>query len=163
MARKLVMSKKRLTIPHDAIVLVANGQKALLLHNKGDEKFLSLSAERVLVDDNPMTHQQGADRAGRAFKRAATHSRSAMETTDWHEIEKHRFAREIAAIMKEVSGARSTEAVILVAPPRVLVDLRYGLRRDTRHRVIAEIAKDLTKHSIEEIERYLGSTVDASL
>ena len=41
-----------LRIPHDALVFVGDGRKALFLRNAGDERFPNLKAERVLVDDN---------------------------------------------------------------------------------------------------------------
>lgn len=153
------MSKKYI-IPHDAIVVVADGQKALLLRNKGDEKFLNLSTEHVLVDDNPPTREQGTDRPGRAFKRAATNSRSAVEETDWHEVEKHRFARRVAAAVEQMAGEKKAE-VILVAPARVLSDLRQSLHGDVKNRVVAELARDLTKYPTLEIERYLVAENDA--
>ena len=57
-------------IPHSSLVFVGDGRKALFLRNEGDEKFPNLKTERVFVDDNPPTHEQGTDRPGRAFKRA---------------------------------------------------------------------------------------------
>ena len=96
--------KSRLSMPHDAMIFVGDGQKALFLRNKGDEKFPNLIAERVFVDDNPLTHEQGTDRPGRVFKRAATNRRSGVAATDWHEIEKHRFARRVAAAMERASS-----------------------------------------------------------
>jgi protein required for attachment to host cells len=76
----------KLSIPHNAWVLVSDGQKALFLRNAGDERFPNLRTERVLVEENPPTHEQGTDRPGRSFKHAGTHSRSSVETTDWHEL-----------------------------------------------------------------------------
>jgi hypothetical protein len=61
------------------------------------EKFLNLVTERVFLDDNPPTKDQGTDRPGRSFKRENTNRRSSMETADWHELEQHRFARRVAA------------------------------------------------------------------
>lgn len=57
-------------IPHDAFVFVGDGHKALFLRNAGDEKLPDFRTERVFVDDNPPTREQGSDRPGRAFKRA---------------------------------------------------------------------------------------------
>ena len=82
----------KLAIPHDAFVFVGDGRKALFLRNEGDEMFPNLVTERVFVDENPPTHEQGTDRPGRAFPSAHAIGHSAMETTDWHEIEEHRFA-----------------------------------------------------------------------
>ena len=62
----------KLQIPHNAFVFVGDGRKALFLLNAGDKKFPNLKTERIFVDDNPPTHEQGSDRPGRAFKRAGT-------------------------------------------------------------------------------------------
>src|SRR5271157_2856762 len=52
----------KLSIPHDAFVFVGDGRKALFLRNEGDEKFPNLVTERVFVDENPPTHEQGPER-----------------------------------------------------------------------------------------------------
>ena len=145
----------KLSIPHDAWVFVGDGQKALFLRNAGDEKFPNLSAERVFVDDNPPTHEQGTDRPGRSFKRANTNYRSGVETTDWHELEKHRFAQRVAAAMEELMRARSVKALVVAAPPRTLAELRQAFHPDLKRYIVAEIDKDLTNHSVFEIERHL--------
>ena len=145
----------QLSIPHDAMIFVGDGQKALFLRNKGDEKFPNLIAERVFVDDNPLTHEQGTDRPGRVFKRAATNRRSGVAATDWHEIEKHHFARRVAAAMEKLARAKEVKTVIVVAPPRTLADLRQAFHADVRTKIVAEIGKDLTKHSTADIEKHL--------
>jgi protein required for attachment to host cells len=144
-----------LAIPHDAFVFIGDGRKALFLRNVGDEKFLSLKAERVIVDDNPPTHEQGTDRPGRAFKRAATNLRSGMDNTDWHELEEHRFAQRVAAALEQLVRMRNVKALVVAAPPRTLADLRHAFHADVKGRIIAEIDKDLTKHPIAEIENHL--------
>lgn len=150
------MPEARINIPHDAIVLVADGQKALFLRNKGDEKFLHLSTERVFVDDNPLSHEQGTDRPGRAFARASTHRRSAVENADWHEREKHRFVRQTANILESLIRQTDPRSIVVVAPARVIADLRQPLTKVASGRIIAEIVKDLTNHPIPEIENYLA-------
>ena len=52
----------KIQIPHDAIVFIGDGRKALFLRNHGDEKFPNLRTERVFVDTNPPTHEQGTER-----------------------------------------------------------------------------------------------------
>jgi protein required for attachment to host cells len=115
----------KLSIPHNAWVLISDGQKALFLRNAGDERFPNLTTERVLVEENPPTHEQGTDRPGRSLKRAGTHSRSSVETTDWHELEKHRFAQRAAAAMQELMLAHSVAVLVVAAPPRTLAELRH--------------------------------------
>ena len=146
----------KLQIPHNAFVFVGDGRKALFLHNIGDEKFPNLKTERMFVDDNPPTHEQGSDRPGRAFKRAGTNLRSSVADTDWHDLEEHRFVHRVAAAMEQLVRARKAKALVVVAPPRTLADLRHAFRADVKDRIIAEINKDLTKHPVHEIEKYLA-------
>ena len=142
-------------IPHDAWVFVGDGKKALFLRNAGDEKFLNLKAERVFAEDNPPSREQGTDHPGRAFSRAGTNQRSSMEETDWHDLEKHHFAQRTAAAMEQIVRDRNVKALVIVAPPRTLADLRQAFHPDVKSRIVAEINKDLTKHSVAEIERHL--------
>ena len=145
----------KLLIPHDAWVFVGDGKKALFLRNAGDGKFLNLKAERVFAEDNPPSREQGTDHPGRAFKRAGTNQRSSMEQTDWHELEKHHFVQRTAAAMEQIVRDRKVKALVIVAPPRTLSDLRQAFHPDVKSRIMAEINKDLTKHTVAEIEKHL--------
>jgi protein required for attachment to host cells len=145
----------KLHLPHDAFVFVGDGRKALFLRNAGDEKYPNLKTERVIVDVNPPTREQGSDRPGRTFKRAGTNRRAGMEMTDWHELEAHRFAHRVAAAMEQLVRTRNVKALVVAAPPRTLADLRRAFHVDVRNRIVAEIDKDLTKHPVSEIEKHL--------
>lgn len=148
----------KLSIPHDAVVFVGDGQKALFLRNTGDVKYPNLITENVFTDENPPAHEQGTDRPGRAFKRAATNRRSSVEITDWHELEKHRFVEHVAAAIEKLVRAERAKALVIVAPPRTLAQLRHAFHVDVKKRIIAEVDKDLTKHPISEIEKHLCRT-----
>ena len=143
----------KLKIPHNAFVLVGDGRKALFLRNEGDEKFPNLKTEQVFENDNPPTHEQGTDRPGHLGKGSGR--RSAVETADWHDISEHRFAHTVAGAMERVVRERKAPALVIVAPPRTLADIRGALHADVASRVIAEINKDLTHHPVGEIEKRL--------
>src|SRR6187402_1655263 len=128
---------EKIKIPQNAFVFVGDGRKALFLRNDGDEKFPNLRTEAVFEDENPASHEQGSERPGRIGK--GTGQRSAVEPTDWHDIEEHHFARKVAAAMEQIIRTRKVKALVVVAPPRT----------------IAEINKDLTKHPVFEIEKHL--------
>jgi len=145
----------KLKIPHDAFVLVGDGRKALFLRNEGDEKFPNLKTERLFEDENPPTHQQGSERPGRVSKALDSGQRSAVEPVDWHHVEEQRFAKRVAAAMEQVVRTRKAPALVVVAPPRTLAELRGAFHRDVQALVIAEVNKDLTKHSVGEIEQHL--------
>jgi len=141
-------------VPHDAIVFVGDGRKALFLRNHGDEKFINLRTERVFVDRNPPTHEQGTDKPGRSFSSIGK-IRSAVEQTDWHDLEEHRFARTVADALEKFVREANIKSLVIVAPPRTLADLRNSFHDSIKQRIIIEIDKDLTKQPLDEIEKHL--------
>ena len=142
-------------IPHNAIVLVADGAKALFLRNEGDAIVANLKTELVLTDDNPPTHEQGTDRPGHAGKVPGTQRRSGMEPTDWHDIEEQKFARRVAAATEELVRTHHVKALLVAAPPRTLAELRRAFHDDIRQRIIVELDKDLTRHPVADIEKHM--------
>jgi len=150
----------RHAIPRDAYVFVGDGRKALFLRNAGDEKFTNFVTERVLVDENPPTHDQGTDRPGRGFASAGATRRSAMESTDWHDIGEHRFAQRAAEALERLVRDRGAPALVIAAPPRALADLRNALHPDVRARIVLEINKDFTKRPVWEIERRIVAELE---
>jgi len=144
-----------LKIPHDALVFVGDGRKALFLRNEGDEKFPLLKTEKAFVDENPPTHEQGTERPGRISKGSQTARRSAVEPTDWHFLEEQHFVRTVAATMERVVRANRVKKLVVVAPPRTLAELRIAFDPDVKARIIAEVNKDLTNHPVDEIEKHL--------
>jgi protein required for attachment to host cells len=145
----------KLAIPHNAIVFVGDGRKALLLRNDGDEKFPNLKTEQVFAEENPPTHEQGADKPGSTFARANTTRRSSVAQTDWHQIEEHRFVERVAAALEKIVRSRAVPALVIAAPPRTLADLRRAFHADVKQRIVAEVGKDLTHHPLAEIETHL--------
>jgi protein required for attachment to host cells len=144
-------------IPHNALVFVGDGRKALFLRNDDDAKFPNLRTERIFEAENPPTREQGSDRPGRVSEAAVAGRRSAVEPTDWHDIEEQRFARTVAAAMEQMVRTSKAKALIVVAPPKTLAELRSAFHSDVKACIVAEINKDLTKHSIGEIEKHLAS------
>ena len=144
---------RKRNIPHDAIVFVADGRKALFLRNDGDEKFANFVTEDVVLDDNPATREQGTDKPGRGFASAGSARRSAMEPTDWHDIEEHRFAERVSEALERLMRARKAPALVVAAPPRTLADLRAALHPTVKARIVLEINRDLVNQPVGEIER----------
>ncbi|MGE0846847.1 MAG: host attachment protein [Flavobacteriaceae bacterium] len=141
-------------IPHNAWVLVGDGEKALFLRNEGDEIAANLVVERMLEQENPPTREQGADRPGRFHDGAGPH-RSAVQDADWHRIEKDRFARAMADRLYAMVHKGRFDKLVIVAPPHTLGELRQHLHREVTDRVIAEVDKTLTQHPVYEMEKIL--------
>jgi len=146
----------KLKLHPTSLVLVADGTKALFLRNAGNEVFPNLVVARAFKDDNPPTRDQGTDRPGRVHE-SATSRRSGVETTDWHVVEEHRFVETTAAALNRYVESEGVRSVIIIAPPRVIGDLRAALPESIRKHILAEIDKDLTNRPIYEIEKYLAS------
>jgi protein required for attachment to host cells len=57
--------------------------------------------------------------------------------------------------MEQLVRERNAKALVVVAPPRTLAELRHSFHDDVKSRIIVEIDKDLTKHPVGEIEKHL--------
>lgn len=137
-------------MPHGAILVVADGQKYMLLRNHGDAAVIDLRVTKVHEIDNPPTREQGTDRPGRMSD--PDYHRSAVQTTDWHELEEERFAKDLAEKLNTWALADRLPPVVLAADPETLGTLRSQLHRKAREQVLREIGKDLTNHPVEQIE-----------
>jgi protein required for attachment to host cells len=146
----------KIAVPHDGFVFVGDGRKALFLRNDGDEKFANFVTVNVMAEENPPSREQGSDRPGRAFPSAHSSSRSAVESTDWHEVEETHFAQHAATALERFVRERSAPALVIAAPARTLAELRRVLHADVKARIIGEIDKDFTKMPVWEIERHIA-------
>lgn len=140
-------------LEHDAWVVVADGEKALFLRNEGDAKYPNLEVFRSLKDDAP-DHDQGTDKPGRFNDGPSVH-RSAVQETDWHRVEKERFAKDIAARLYKAAHRGDFSRLVIVAPPLVMGEMRKELHKEVEQRVVGEVSKTLTNHRIDEIEKIL--------
>jgi protein required for attachment to host cells len=143
-----------LMIEHNAWVMVGDGEKALFFRNEGDATHPNLEVMNVLQQTNPATRDQGTDRPGRTHSSTGT-ARSAMQETNWHKLEKHRFAKEIADVLYKEAHRGAFSQLVVAAPPMTMGDLRKAFHKEVSSRVVAEVSKDLTNMPPHEIERIL--------
>jgi protein required for attachment to host cells len=80
---------------------------------------------------------------------------SAYEDTDFHQLEEDRFAADTAELLKKRALRNDFDNLIIVAPPRSLGELRKHYHKEVERRISGEIAKDLTRHPVVEIEKIL--------
>jgi protein required for attachment to host cells len=80
-----------------------------------------------------------------------------MEETDWHHIGEERFAGELAEALYRYAHADLFDKLVIIAPPKVLGNLRKALHAEVTARIAAEIPKELTSHPVAEIERIVTS------
>ena len=142
-------------IRNQTLVLVADGKRYLLLRNTGTLKAPVLTYEGGGEKENPATAAQGSDQPGRAFASVGS-ARSAMAQADWHQIAEDRFAAQVADMLGALAAAGDFAELVVVAPPRCLAELRANFTKPVASRGVAEVAKDLTKHPVDEIARILA-------
>lgn len=143
-----------LKLDQKAWVIVADGEKALFLRNEGDRMNPNLQVFREILESNPATREQGTDRPGRMSDGASPH-KSAVEETDWHRIEKERFAKDLAERLYKSAHRNDFEKLVIVAPPLVLGEMRKEFHKAVSDRIVAEVPKTLTNHTIGDIEKLL--------
>ena len=135
-------------------IVVGDGKKALILVNEGTALLPVLTVETVLKQNNPQNHDLGTDRPGRVFSSVGPRSGSA-EPVDWHQLAEDRFAHDIIDGLVELAKREKLKRIVIVAPPRTLAELRRAMPEEFSKLVVAEINKDLTKHSVKDITHHL--------
>ncbi|MBC3942393.1 MULTISPECIES: host attachment family protein [Sphingomonas] len=141
-------------LPHNSVVLVADGRKMLFLRNEGDNEFPNFVVEKAQEQDNPATRDQATDSAGRASSPQGG-VQSSVEPTDFHQIEEDRFAADAADFLKMGALKNKYDSLIVVAPPKTLGELRKHYHKEVSSRLKGELDKDLTGHPIKDIEKAL--------
>lgn len=143
-------------VPHNSCIVVTDGEKMLLFRNDGDGEYPNLTVERKREQENPADREQKSDQPGRAFA-SVGNGRTAYEETDFHQLGEDRFAAETAELLKKRALDNDFDSLIIVAPPRTLGELRKHYHKEVAKRLAGEIAKDLTGHPVEEIEKILSA------
>jgi protein required for attachment to host cells len=144
-------------VPHNSFVVVADGAKMLFFRNEGDAEFPKLQVERKREQENLQDRELKTDDRGRTFDASGGAGRSAYEETDFHQLEEDRFAAETAELLKKRALRNDFESLIIVAPPKTLGELRKHYHKEVEKRLAGEIAKDLTGHPVEEIEKIISA------
>jgi protein required for attachment to host cells len=128
-------------IPEDALVVVADGGKAILLRNVGVGHELVLNEERRLtlkdfVDDGP--------------------SGAGLQEQSPHETGEATFAKQLAKTLGKMFDQNSFKQVVLIADPQTLGQLREAVHKNVEKAIAFSLSKDYTNHSIKEITEALA-------
>ncbi|BCX17967.1 MAG: host attachment protein [Geminicoccaceae bacterium] len=137
-------------------VVVADGARARIF--QGDPKVGGL--ELVMPELVGRAREKGtellADRPGRSVDSSHVGNRHAMEpSTDPKEVEKERFARELASTLEAAANEGRFARLMLVAPPKMLGELREVLAEKVKEKIVKEVDKDLTWVSVHELPAHL--------
>jgi protein required for attachment to host cells len=127
-------------IPSNALILVADGAKAMVLRN-----IAPTGAELELRDEGriePNSSAQGP-------------SGSRPEDQSPGQTGEATFAKQIAQALNTLKERNDFDALVLVADPQTLGQIRSALHKTVENAVIKSLSKDLTNHSLAEITKAL--------
>jgi len=141
-------------LPHDAVILVADGSRMILLKNLGDPGCPDLHVIGHRQIENPPNRELLSDAPGLGFS-SGHPGRDSFSKSDPHQANAARFLAGAAEALAQVAAA--AKGLIVVAPPDALGELRRHYDAGTRQALVAEIDRDLVKHPVEEITRLLSS------
>lgn len=144
-------------VPHDAHVLVADGAKMLFFRNEGDAEQPVLKIVSAEEQADPRDRDIKTDTAGQ--KPGGTQGSTAGEA-DFHRQAEDRFAADAADMLNRGALANRFEKLIVVASPKTLGELRHHYHKETKSRIVAEIAKDLANQPVDRIEAALVAHAD---
>jgi protein required for attachment to host cells len=142
-------------IPHDSYVLVADGAKMLFFRNEGDADNLDLKVVTAEQQADPYDRDIKTDTAGQKPGSPGKGGASSAGETDFHQQAEDRFAADAAARINRGALANEFENLIIVASPKTLGEMRKHFDKHAEAKITAEIAKDLTGHSVDRIEKAL--------
>jgi protein required for attachment to host cells len=143
-------------LPHNALVLVADGRKMLFFRNRGDENQIDLRTE---------SHDARQDRKDRYYrtdapgtdKQSFGFGRSTYEETDFHQQEEDRWIKDAAEELKARVLRGDFEALAIVAPPKALGVLKKCLHKEVEKRVVCTVNKEMSGRPVPDIEALLAS------
>ena len=128
-------------IPHNAMIVVADGMGAKFFRNSGHGGTVSLKADGDLQPAN----LEGEGPSGKKNRRATT-----------QENDEATFTKQLAHDLYRRAQKGDFAALVLIADPDTLGEIRPLLHKEVRDRLIGEHAKTLTKASIADIQKSLA-------
>jgi protein required for attachment to host cells len=129
-------------LPPGAVIAVADGEKLVMFENHGDERQLKLRT----VPTAPV--EKGSKSSG-----ASHHSSSANPNES--QAAEDGFASGTASLLNREVLNHSITSLVIIAAPRTLGELRKHYHKALVAVLLHEIPKDLTGHSISDIEKTL--------
>lgn len=135
-------------------LVVCDGRKALILENIGDRMFPNLHTREVHEQPDLATHALGTAAPGRVHQSVGS-ARSSIEQTDWHDEAERSFLKTLAERLDVAVTTGETAGLTMVASPRALGMIRPEYSAAVRKALHEELAKDLVRMPVHEIEKQL--------
>ena len=149
-------------LPHDALVLVADGRKMLFFRNQGDEGQIDLRTEAHDKREDRKDSEIKTDSPG-SIHQSAGYGRSIYEEADFHQQEEDRWIKDAADELRDRALRNDFDALAIVAPPKALGVLRKCLHKEVEKRVLCTINKEMSGRPVPDIEALLVGEMQTEL
>jgi protein required for attachment to host cells len=138
-------------IPHDALVLVADGRKMLFFRNRGDEDQIDLRTEAHDRREDRKDSDIKTDAPG-GIHQSAGYGHSTYEETDFHQQEEDRWIKEAAEELKRRALRGDFDSLAIIAPPKALGVLKKCLHKEVEKRLAFTINKEMSGRPVPDFE-----------
>ncbi len=138
-------------------ILIADGARARVVVNEGPGKGLRAALDHEFAASHAPSRAWGSDKPGSAGDGGKGARHAVTPKIDYHEFAKERFAQEMAGMLDSAASQGVFDRLVLVAPPKVLGNLRGAMKNGARRKVTGELAKDLTHIPLRDLPGYLES------
>ena len=137
--------------------VIADGGRARFVERDENGAFRTVSSF-VSTELHKSSHELGLDRPARV-KESATPTRHAIEPRrDLHTAAKEDFVKLVAEELEAGRERGEFDRLVLVAPARVLSQLKAELGKPVAEVVASELQKDLTKVPDHDLTEHLASS-----
>ena len=143
-------------LPHDALVLVADGRKMLFFRNHGDENQIDLRTESHDARRYQRKDREIKTDAPGTTKQSLGYGRSTYEEADFQQQEEDRWIKDAADELKGRVFRNDFEALAIVAPPKALGVLKKSLHKEVEKRIVCTVNKEMSGRPIPDIEVLLN-------
>src|SRR5438552_13326913 len=147
-------------LPHNALVLVADGRKMLFFRNRGDENQIDLRTESHDARKQRKDREIKTDAPG-TTKQSFGFGRSTYEEEDFQQQEEDRWIKDAADELKARVLRKDFEALAIVAPPKALGVLKKCLHKEVQRRIVCTVNKEMSGRAVPDIEALLNGETRA--
>ncbi len=142
-------------LPHNALILVADGRKMLFFRNHGDENQIDLRTEAHEARNERKDRDIKTDAPG-TVKQSFGYGHSTYEEPNFQRQEEDRWIRDAAEELKARALRNDFDALAVVAPPRALGVLKKALHKEVERRIVCTVNKEMSGRPIPDIEALLN-------
>src|ERR687890_1073279 len=150
-------------LPHDALVLVADGRKMLFFRNHGDENQIDLRTESHDARRYQRKDREIKTDAPGTTKQSFGYGRSTYEEADFQQQEEDRWIKDAAEELKARALRGDFEVLAIVAPPKALGVLKKCLHKEVQKRIVCTVNKEMSGRPIPDIEALLVGETQTEL